>query len=236
MTRLEAVIFDVDGTLVDSERDGHRVAFNAAFAEAGLPDRWDVDCYGQLLKIAGGTQRMTYWFESTGRPPAHARELAERLHPAKTRIMRRLVEDGQIRPRPGARQLIEQLTAHGVALHVATTGTRAWVEPLLRNAFGDVFDTVVTGTEVPDLKPSPAVYLEVLARTGCAPEHTVAVEDSANGVLAATAARLRCVAAQNAYTRSHDLSAATLVADGLDDPELVSWFDTRLTEDQRLER
>ncbi|MFE6920590.1 HAD-IA family hydrolase [Nocardia sp. NPDC057663] len=236
MTRLDAVIFDVDGTLVDSERDGHRVAFNAAFAEAGLPDRWDVDCYGQLLKIAGGTHRMTYWFESTGRSPAHARELAERLHPNKTRIMRRLVEDGQIQPRPGARQLIEQLTAHGVALHVATTGTRAWVEPLLWNAFGDVFDTVVTGTEVPDLKPSPAAYLEVLARTGCDPEHAVAVEDSANGVLAATAARLRCVAAQNAYTRAHDLSAATLVADGLDDPELVSWFDTRLAEDQRLER
>ncbi len=225
MTRLEAVIFDVDGTLVDSERDGHRVAFNAAFAEAGLPDRWDVDRYGELLRIAGGAQRMTHWFESTGRSADQARELAQRLHPAKTRIMRSLVEDGQIQPRPGARELIERLAARGVALHVATTGTRAWVEPLLRNAFGEVFDTVVTGTEVPDLKPSPAVYLEVLARTGSAPEHVVAVEDSANGVLAATAARVPCVAAQNAYTRSHDLSAALLVADGLDDPELVSWFD-----------
>lgn len=228
MTRLDAVIFDVDGTLVDSERDGHRVAFNAAFAEAGLPDRWDVDRYGELLRIAGGTQRMAHWFECTGRSPDQARELAERLHPSKTRIMRRLVEDGRIQPRPGARELIEQLAGRGVAVHVATTGTRAWVEPLLRTAFGEVFDTVVTGTEVPDLKPSPAVYLEVLARTGCAPEQVVAVEDSANGVLAATAARVRCVAAQNAYTRSHDLSAALLVADGLDDPELVSWFDDHL--------
>ncbi|MFD5180526.1 HAD-IA family hydrolase [Nocardia sp. NPDC058379] len=229
MTRLDAVIFDVDGTLVDSERDGHRVAFNAAFAEAGLPDRWDVDRYGDLLRIAGGTQRMTHWFESTGRAPAQAGELAERLHPIKTRIMRSLVEDGRIQPRPGARELIERLAARGIALHVATTGTRAWVEPLLRHAFGPVFDVVVTGTEVPDLKPSPAVYLEVLARTRCAPEHVVAVEDSANGVLAAQAAGLRCVAAQNAYTRSHDLSAALLVADGLDDPELVSWFDDQLS-------
>ncbi|MET9215268.1 MULTISPECIES: HAD-IA family hydrolase [unclassified Nocardia] len=229
MTHLDAVIFDVDGTLVDSERDGHRVAFNAAFAEAGLPDRWDIDRYGDLLRIAGGTQRMTHWFESTGRSPAQAGELAERLHPIKTRIMRNLVEDGRIQPRPGARELIERLTARGIALHVATTGTRAWVEPLLRHAFGPVFDVVITGTEVPDLKPSPAVYLEVLSRTRCAPEHVVAVEDSANGVLAAQAAGLRCVAAQNAYTRSHDLSAALLVADGLDDPELVSWFDDQLT-------
>jgi phosphoglycolate phosphatase-like HAD superfamily hydrolase len=98
MSRLQAVIFDVDGTLVDSERDGHRVAFNAAFEEAGLPDRWDVDTYGQLLMTTGGAKRLAFWFENTGRSPAEAAELAVRLHKRKTQIMRRLVEDGACSP------------------------------------------------------------------------------------------------------------------------------------------
>lgn len=228
MHGLAAVIFDVDGTLVDSERDGHRVAFNAAFNEAGLPDRWDVNTYGRLLKITGGAKRLAYWFEDTGRTPVEAAELAERLHWRKTQIMRQLVADGRVQARPGVHQLINELEASGVRMHVATTGTRAWVEPLLHNVFGDRFHTVVTGTEVPDLKPSPAVYLEVLARTGCPPESAVAIEDSANGVQAALAAGLRCVAARNLYTREDDMSGAALVTDRLTDPVLVEWFRNRM--------
>lgn len=230
--RLQAVVFDVDGTLVDSERDGHRVAFNAAFEEAGLPDRWDVATYGKLLKVAGGAKRLAFWFQRNGRSPEEAQELAARLHQRKTRIMRALVEDGRVQARPGVPELLRELAAHGVQLHVATTGTRAWVEPLLDGLFGRRFQTVVTGTEVPELKPSPAVYEEVLALTGCAAERTVAVEDSANGVRAAVAAGLRCLAAYNTYTRGDDLSAATLVADGLDDPKLVAWFHRRILSTQ----
>jgi HAD superfamily hydrolase (TIGR01509 family) len=225
---LAAVVFDVDGTLVDSERDGHRVAFNAAFEEAGLPDRWDVPTYGRLLRTAGGAQRLARWFVEQGRAPAEAQALAERLHPAKTRIMRELVAGGQVRPRPGVGRLLDDLAAHGVPVHVATTGSRAWVEPLLDGLFGDRFATVVTGTEVPELKPSPAVYLEVLRRAGAPAERTVAVEDSGNGVRAAVAAGLRCVAATNEYTRDDDLDGACLVAGGLDDPALVGWFAERL--------
>ena len=228
MSSIDAVIFDVDGTLVDSERDGHRVAFNAAFEEAGLPDRWDVPTYGRLLSITGGARRLAHWFESAGRPAAEARELADRLHKNKTRIMRRLVEEGRVSARPGAHALLDELASRGVPLHVATTGTREWVEPLLHHAFGDRFDTIVTGSEVTALKPDPAVYLDVLRRTGSAPERVVAVEDSANGVRAAVGADLTCVAARNPYTRDDDLSGATLVADGLDDPALVTWFRTIL--------
>lgn len=224
MTRLAAVVFDVDGTLVDSERDGHRVAFNAAFAEAGLPDHWDVTTYGGLLPIAGGARRLASWFESTGRTPVEARRLAEGLHARKTEIMRDLIADGRVQARPGVHRLLDELDAAGIPVHVATTGTRAWVEPLLERVFGPRFQTVVTGTEVPELKPSPEVYLEVLRRTGCPADRTVAVEDSANGVRAAVAAGLRCVAAYNPYTRDDDLSGATLVTGGLDDPALVAWF------------
>jgi HAD superfamily hydrolase (TIGR01509 family) len=141
------------------------------------------------------------------------------------------VADGRVRPRPGARELIDELGANGIAMHVATTGTRAWVEPLLDRAFGNRFHTVVTGTEVPEMKPSPAVYREVLRRTGCPPEATVAIEDSANGVLAAVTAGLSCLAARNLYTRDDDLSGATLVADRLNDPALVTWLHDRLPRD-----
>jgi HAD superfamily hydrolase (TIGR01509 family) len=231
--RLEAVIFDVDGTLVDSERDGHRVAFNAAFEESGLGDRWDVDTYGRLLQITGGGRRLAFWFENTGRSPEEAAKLAERVHERKTHIMRRLAESGKIAARPGVHRLIDELAANGVQLHVATTGTRAWVEPLLKHTFGDRFHTIITGTEVSDLKPSPAVYLEVLRRTGCSPERAVAVEDSGNGVRSAVTAGLRCVAAHNPYTCNDDLSGATLVADGLDAPAVIGWFHDHLQPDGR---
>jgi len=229
MAQLEAVIFDVDGTLVDSERDGHRVAFNAAFEEAGLPDRWDVITYGRLLQIAGGAKRLAFWLENTGRPPHEAWPLAERLHQRKTEIMRRLIAGGKVRARPGVHRLLEDLAASRVPVHIATTGTRAWVEPLLDQLFGPRFHTIVTGTEVPELKPSPAVYEEVLRITGCSAQDTVAVEDSANGVQAASAAGLRVVAAHNSYTRGDDFSGAALVTDGLDDPTLVAWFHRRIS-------
>jgi HAD superfamily hydrolase (TIGR01509 family) len=227
-SRLEAVVFDVDGTLVDSERDGHRIAFNLAFEEAGLRDRWDVPTYGRLLRITGGVRRLTYWFERTGWSPDDARQRALDLHRTKTQHMRALVLSGRIPPRPGARRLVSDVRASGAGVHVATTGTRAWVEPLLHQVFGRHFDVVVTGSEVTDLKPSPAVYREVLARTGCDPARTVAVEDSANGLRAATSAGLRCVVASNAYTCGDDFTGAGLVAEGLDDPALVAWFARRL--------
>ncbi len=228
MSELEAVIFDVDGTLVDSERDGHRVAFNAAFDEAGMSDQWDVETYGRLLRITGGGHRLTAWFVEQGQDEAEARELATRLHKRKTEIMRELVQGGLIRPRPGITKLIQDLQDHGVGLHVATTGTRAWVEPLLDRVFGDRFQTIVTGSEIPELKPSPAVYLEVLERTGLDPSRTVALEDSSNGVQSAVAAGLPVVVAYNEYTRDDDFTGAALVGDGPDDPALVAWFEQRM--------
>jgi HAD superfamily hydrolase (TIGR01509 family) len=220
---LQAVIFDVDGTLADTERDGHRVAFNEAFEAAGLNYRWSVDEYGELLTTTGGRRRIERYLQSIGHPRAEAAALAAQLHQDKTRRFVALVRTGALEARPGAAELISALRAEGVATAVATTGTGDWVLPLLDMLFGiDVFDVVVTGSDVTDLKPDPAVYLETLVRLDLAPAGAVAVEDSANGVRAAVSAGLRCVAVVNGYTRDQDLSGAVAVLDDLARPDGVA--------------
>ena len=219
---LRAVIFDVDGTLADTERDGHRVAFNEAFAAAGLDYRWSVSEYGELLALTGGRRRIARYLESRGHSEAEAEALAAQLHRDKTRRFAALVRAGAMQARPGAAELINALRAEGVATAVATTGTADWVLPLLDTLFGlDLFDVVVTRSDITDLKPDPAVYLEAMARLGITPAEAVAVEDSANGVQAAVAAGLRCVAVVNGYTRDQDLSGAVAVLDDLARPEGV---------------
>jgi HAD superfamily hydrolase (TIGR01509 family) len=144
-----------------------------------------------------------------------AAELAARLHADKTARFRALVEQDRVPARPGVRELITGLSAAGVTLAVATTGTRAWVEPLLDRLFGaGTFAVVVTGTEVPALKPDPAVYLRALSRLGVSPDRALAVEDSENGLRAALAAGLDCVVVTNDYTRDQDFTGASAVHAG----------------------
>jgi HAD superfamily hydrolase (TIGR01509 family) len=220
---LRAVIFDVDGTLADTERDGHRVAFNEAFETAGLNYRWSVDEYGELLTTTGGRRRIERYLKSRGHPGAEAAALAAQLHQDKTRRFVALIRAGTMDARPGAAELIGALRADGVATAVATTGTGDWVLPLLDMLFGvDAFDVVITGSDVTDLKPDPAVYLETLVRLDLAPTGVVAVEDSANGVHAAVSAGLRCVAVVNGYTRDQNLSGAVAVLDDLSRPDGVT--------------
>lgn len=220
---LRAVIFDVDGTLADTERDGHRVAFNEAFEATGLNYRWSVNEYGALLATTGGRRRIERYLQSRGHSPTEIASLAAQLHQDKTRRFAAKVRTGAIAARTGAAELISALRAEEVATAVATTGTRDWVLPLLDILFGlDVFDVVVTGSDVTDLKPDPAVYLETLARLQVSPADAVAVEDSTNGVQAAQSAGLRCVAVVNGYTRDQDLSGAVAVLDDMARPGGVS--------------
>ncbi|HWF34987.1 MAG TPA: HAD-IA family hydrolase [Solirubrobacteraceae bacterium] len=214
---LEAIVFDVDGTLVDSERDGHRVAFNRAFEEAGLPDRWDVGLYGELLEITGGDRRIKAYFERRGMPSDEAAELARRLHPRKTEIFAEMARQGEIAPRAGIGELLDDLDGAGIRLAVATTGTGAWVHPLLERSFGaGRFEVVVTADEAPVRKPDPAAHLLALDRLGLADAAAAApaIEDSRNGLEAAKAADLACVIVVNDYTREQDFSEADLILDG----------------------
>ena len=215
------MIFDVDGTLVDSERDGHRVAFNLAFEEHGLPYRWDVEPYGQLLETTGGQQRLHRYLEGEGMSQEERDELVPRLHARKNELFQQLVADGRVGPRPGVAALLEQLERAEVRLAVATTGSRAWVVPLLDRLFGaDRFSPVITGDDVDVRKPDPSAYLQALAPLDLDPTEALAVEDSANGLAAAAAAGLTCVVVVNDYTSDHSFDDAALVVETFEDLDL----------------
>jgi len=218
--RLQAVVLDVDGTLVDSERDGHRVAFNRAFEEAGLLDRWDVERYGELLAVTGGERRLGAYFEEQGMPEGEREELASRLHARKTEIFTEMASQGEIEERPGVSELLHELEDAGVRLAVATTGTRTWVEPLLDGLFGlERFETIVASDDAPERKPDPSAHRLALERLGLQGSAAPAVEDSANGLRAAKAAGLACVVVVNDYTREQDFDDADLVLEGFGRPD-----------------
>jgi HAD superfamily hydrolase (TIGR01509 family) len=219
VTALEAVVFDVDGTLVDSERDGHRVAFNLAFAEFGLPYEWGVEEYGGLLRTTGGQPRIDRYLVSQGVPEGERATLVPALHARKTEIMSSLVEEGKVGVRPGARRLLDELASVGTKLAVATTGSRGWVARLLDRLLPGVdFEVIVCGDEVAARKPDPEAFEVAVAKLGVGPAAIVAVEDSHEGLSAAVAAGLITAVVANDYTRDHDLAAAALVLDGFGEP------------------
>jgi HAD superfamily hydrolase (TIGR01509 family) len=222
---LAAFIFDVDGTLADTERDGHRVAFNQAFAEAGLDWHWDVDLYGALLAVTGGKERMRYYLDQY-RPdwvrPAGLDRLIAQLHAAKTRFYTELLAHGGIPLRPGVGRLLDEARSAGIRLAIATTTTPENVTALLAHALApeavDWFEVIAAGDVVPAKKPAPDIYQYALAKLGMDAEECLAFEDSVNGLRAARDAGLRTVITVNDYTLEQDFTDAALVLDQLGEP------------------
>jgi len=221
----KALLFDVDGTLADTERDGHRVAFNRAFAEAGLDWTWDVPLYGDLLAVTGGKERMRHYVERYRpdyRRPPDFDDLIVRLHAAKTAHFTALVATDGIPLRPGVRRLLEEARRAGVVLAIATTTTPENVEALLQHSLAPDaerwFAVIGAGDVVDAKKPAPDIYHYVLERLDLPASQCVAFEDSENGLRSARSAGLATVVTINDYTRSHDFRGAALVLDHLGEP------------------
>lgn len=222
---LKALLFDVDGTLADTERDGHRVAFNKAFADFGLPWNWDVALYGQLLSVTGGKERMRHFVERFlpgYEKPGNFDDLIIELHQAKTRHYTQMLAEGGIPLRPGVKRLLAEARDAGLRLGVATTTTPDNVIALLKHSLAedgpDWFEVIAAGDIVPAKKPAPDIYLWALARLDLGADQCIAFEDSHNGIRASMSSGLKTVITVNDYTQNDAFDGALAVLSDLGEP------------------
>lgn len=223
---LQALLFDVDGTLADTERDGHRPAFNAAFREFGLDWDWDVPLYGKLLAVTGGKERMKHYVDNF-RPdyvkPADFDDLVAELHKAKTRHYTAMLAEGNVPMRAGVKRLLQEALDAGLRLAVATTTTPENVTALLEHSLGKGstkwFEVIAAGDIVPAKKPAPDIYVWALEQMKLGPEACLAFEDSENGIRASRGAGLKTLVTINDYTRDHDFAGAAVVLTDLGEPD-----------------
>jgi HAD superfamily hydrolase (TIGR01509 family) len=224
---LEALLFDVDGTLADTERDGHRPAFNKAFEQAGLNWHWSVEDYGQLLAITGGKERIRHFINTREVAHPFGPELDAAiagLHQSKTRFYTGLLAEGHIPLRTGVEHLLAEARSSGMRLAIVTTTTPANVEALLENTLGPEsigwFEVIAAGDVVPAKKPAPDIYLWAMDQMGLSPQQCLALEDSDNGVRSARDAGIASIVVTvNDYTREQDFSSVPVVLTSLGDPQ-----------------
>jgi len=226
MTALQAIIFDVDGTLADTE-EHHRIAFNETFGAFGLDWHWSVDTYRRLLSVSGGRERMLAYAGEPGvTPPAtdNLPAFLAELHRAKTARFGAFLETGRLGLRPGVARLLRQARQERIRLAIATSTAYSNVRSLLNanlpSSWPDWFDVVATADDISTKKPSPAVYRHALLKLGLRSDTCVAIEDTRNGLRAARGAGLRTVVTANHYTEHEGFHGAGLIVDHLGEPGL----------------
>jgi HAD superfamily hydrolase (TIGR01509 family) len=219
--KLKALIFDVDGTLADNE-EAHRCAFNAAFRDQQLDWNWSQAMYARLLRTAGGKERLGVHIDSLDLNAEQRAALKARIgaiHHSKTVHYTRTIESGAVPLRDGIKRLLDEAAAANVSLAIATATTLANIEALLRAHLGadalSRFEVIGYDDQVPRKKPAPDIYQYVLRELSLRPDDCVAIEDSANGVNAATAAGIFTVVTPSYWTRDEDFTAADLIVPSL---------------------
>jgi HAD superfamily hydrolase (TIGR01509 family) len=226
MSELRGLIFDVDGTLADNEQDGHRVAFNLAFADAGLDWFWGEELYDRLLEVFGGKERIRYFIEDflpDSEAPADLDDFIRRLHARKTERYVELMRSGAIPLRPGVGRLIREAHQAGLQLAIASTTTLENATALLAQTLGERsirwFDVLACGDIVPNKKPAPDIYNHAIEQLGLAAAECLVVEDTELGLASARAAGLKTLITVNRSTESQDFTGAAIVLDCLGEPD-----------------
>jgi HAD superfamily hydrolase (TIGR01509 family) len=225
MPSLTTLLFDVDGTLAETE-EIHRAAFNQAFEQAKLGWHWSTALYAQLLAVTGGKERIRYFIDTQlpgFEAPVQLDEYIASLHAAKTAIFTRIVSAGEVALRPGVRRLLSEARAEGLRLGVATTTTPANVIALLKHSLGadaeSWFEVIAAGGVVANKKPAPDIYFYAMEKLGVDPGECLAFEDSENGLHSARRAGLQTLVTVSQYSRGQDFSGAALVLDQLGEPD-----------------
>jgi HAD superfamily hydrolase (TIGR01509 family) len=218
--QLKALIWDVDGTLAETERDGHRIAFNRAFEALGLPQRWSEARYGELLHVTGGRERLLHDMAQRGDVPAGEREpLAAELHRLKNAHYAELMAGRTLTLRPGVAELIDEAASRGLVQAIATTTSRSNVEALLQLHLGASADTcfsaVLCGEDVRHKKPDPEVYQLCLQALNLRPLEAVAIEDSPGGAAAARAAGVPVLVTTSHYFADQCFEGVLAIGPGL---------------------
>jgi HAD superfamily hydrolase (TIGR01509 family) len=224
MPKIKALIFDQDGVIIDTERDGHRVAFNKTFQEFGHDVEWDVDYYHEMLQVGGGKERMKHYIQTVGlgTPMSEEQidELVKKLHKRKTDMFIEMIESGQLPLRPGVRRIMNEAVQAGLTVGICTTSNQRAADAIANKILADIpFAFVLAGDIVSRKKPDPEIYQLALEKTGYQPTECIVIEDSRNGVTAAKGAGMNVVATTNPYTEQEDLSAADIIVSCLGDPD-----------------
>lgn len=226
MSRLGVLLFDVDGTLAETE-EIHRQSFNRSFAQAGLDWVWSEELYARLLAVTGGKERIRHYIETCVpdfEPPMNLDEYIAGLHAAKTDVYTRIIAAGEIPLRPGVNRLIKEARRAGLRLGITTTTTPANVTALLRHSLDpdaeSWFEVIAAGSIVPAKKPAPDIYHHALEAMAVGPDECIAFEDSANGLRSAREAGVTTLVTRSLYSRDDDFEGAALVVDHLGEPDL----------------
>jgi len=230
----DALLFDCDGVIAETERDVHRVSFNEAFKDKGIDAVWDEKLYGELLKIGGGKERMTAYFDKVGWPsqvPEETRKaFIQELHLLKTGKFEKLVLSGAAPLRPGVKRLIDEALKRSIPVAVCSTSNEEAVKTIVRTLLGERFGRmrIFAGDMVAKKKPSPDIYLLAANELSVEPNRCWVIEDSEIGLKAAKAAGMKCVVTKSVYTENEDFENANAIIKNLDNgpdgPITVAWL------------